>query len=220
VLNFPTSDGRPSFADPDRFIEVLQPDRCPLCFTVRAYSYEHLKSLLDECVTDPSTREKLFQSKGFCRRHAWQGVHQRQSLGMAVIYGSLLDQGLEELSHPPRFWKSDKAKACPLCESETTRDLSAVKEFALCWAESEKLRKAFEEKGILCLPHLEKALGQMRDASTRQKLREPGEKALKRVKKDLNEFLEKQDYHRSHESLGAEWDAWIRAVRMISGEKD
>lgn len=219
-MNSPTSGGRPSFADPDRFIELFQPDRCPLCFTVRAYSYEHLKSLLDECVTDPSTREKLFKSKGFCRRHAWQGVHQRQSLGMAVIYGSLLDKGLQEISHPPRFWKSDKAKACLLCESEAARDRSAAKEFALCWEESEPLRKAFGEKGILCLPHLEKALGQKMGASHRQNLRELGEKALNRLKKELNEFLEKQDYHRSSESLGAEWDAWIRAVRMISGEKD
>jgi len=210
----------PSFADPDRFIEVLQPDRCPLCFTVRAYIHEHLKSLLDECVTDPSTREKLFQSKGFCRRHAWQGVHQRQSLGMGVIYGSLLEKGLKELSQKSGFWNFKKAKACLLCESEAARDHSAVREFTHCWVESESLRKAFEEKGILCLPHLEKALEQKMAPSHRQKLHELGEKALKGLNKDLNEFLEKQDYHRSHESVGAEWDAWIRAVRMISGEKD
>jgi hypothetical protein len=210
----------PSFADPDRFLEILQPDRCPLCFVVRAYAYEHLKSLLDECVTDPSTREKLFQSKGFCRRHAWQGVHQRQSLGMAVIYGSLLEKGLKELSLKPRFWKSDEAGSCLLCESEKAREHSVIKEFAHCWVESEKLRDAFAEKGILCLPHLEKTLGQKMVSSEEKRLRETGEKALKRLLKDLNEFLEKQDYHRSQESVGKEWDAWIRAVRMVSGEKD
>lgn len=210
----------PSFANPDRFIEILQPDRCPLCFVVRAYAYEHLKSLLDECVTDPATREKLFQSKGFCRRHAWQGVHQQQSLGMAVIYGSLLEKGLKELSLKPRFWKSNHSAPCLLCESETAREHSAVQEFTHCWLESEKLRDAFAEKGILCLPHLEKNLRQKIDASKRKSLQEAGEKALKRLAKDLNEFLEKQDYHRSHESVGKEWDAWIRAVRMVSGERD
>ncbi|HJT23361.1 MAG TPA: DUF6062 family protein, partial [bacterium] len=116
----------PSFADADRFIEILQPDRCPLCFLVRAYIYEHLKSLLDECVTDPSTREKLFRSKGFCRRHAWQGVHQRQSLGMAVIYGSLLEKGLKDLSLKSKLWKSNRIPSCLLCESEKTREQSAV----------------------------------------------------------------------------------------------
>lgn len=210
----------PSFADPDHFIEILQVDRCPLCFVVRAYIYEHLKSLLDECVTDPSTRDKLFHSKGFCRRHAWQGVHQRQSLGMAVIYGSLLEKGLKELSFKPRLWKSKKAAPCLLCESEKTRENSVVREFAHCWTESEKLRAAFFEKGILCLPHLEKTLDRKMPSPRKKSLQEAGEKALKRLTKDLTEFLEKQDYHRSHESVGQEWDAWIRAVRMISGEKD
>jgi hypothetical protein len=210
----------PTFADVDRFLEVLQPDRCPLCFLVRAYAYEHLKSLLDECVTDPSTREKLSRSKGFCRRHAWQGVHQQQSLGMAVIYNSLLERGLQELSLKPGLWKFKKAVPCLLCESEGARDRSIIREFAHCWSESENLRRVFDVKGILCLPHLEKTLDQKMDSSPRKSLREAGQKALKRLTKDLNEFLEKQDYHRSHESMGREWDAWIRAVRMISGERD
>lgn len=210
----------PSLADPDDFIQVFQPDRCPICFVVRSYVYEHLKSLLDECVTDPSTREKLFKSRGFCRRHAWQGVHQRQALGMAVIYGSLLEKGLQELNLKPRLWKSDRNHACLICESEEKRDQSCIQEFAHCWAQSQKLRGAFEEKGILCLPHLEKTLVQKMGLPLKKSLQEAGEKALKRLGKEVNEFLEKQDYHRSQESLGKEWDAWIRAVRMISGERD
>ncbi len=210
----------PSFADPDRYLEILQPDRCPLCFLVHSYAYEHLKSLLDECVTDPSTRGRLFESKGFCRRHAWWGVHQRQALGMAVIYGSLLEKGLKEISTPSRFWKSNKSKPCPICESERNRDRSCVQEFALCWSSSEKLRIAFGENGILCLPHLEKTLVQKMNSSQRKRLHEIGKKALDCLLQDLNEFLNKQDYHRSQESLGPEWDAWIRVVRMISGERD
>jgi hypothetical protein len=202
------------------YLEPLQPDRCPLCFVVRAYVYEHLKSLLDECVTDPSTRDHLFQSKGFCRRHAWQGVHQRQALGMGVIYGSLLQKGLKELSSQSRFWKFNKPKPCPICESEKNREQSCVKEFAFCWSDSEKLRKAFSERGILCLPHLEGVLTQKMSPAQRKNLHETGKKALERLLQELNEFLEKQDYHRSQESLGQEWDAWIRAVRMISGERD
>ncbi len=210
----------PTFADPDRYLEVLQPDRCPLCFVVRSYVYEHLKSLLDESVTDPNTRGTLFQSKGFCRPHAWLGVHQRQSLGMAVIYGSLLEKGLKELSSKPGLWKFNKPKPCPICESEKRREHSCVQEFAHCWSDSEKLRKAFEERGILCLPHLEKVLVQKMGAAQKKSLYETGKKALERLLKELNEFLEKQDYHRSQESMGKEWDAWIRAIRMISGERD
>lgn len=210
----------PSFVDPDRFLDVLQPDRCPLCFIVRTWAYEHLRSLLDECVTDPATRDKLFHSQGFCRRHAWMGVHQRQALGMGVIYGSLLDKGLKELTPQRRFWKKSKAADCHLCASEEERDRSVTKEFALCWEESSALRQAFTEKGILCLPHLERILEQKMTASHHKDLLEKGRKALEKLAIELNEFLEKQDYHRSQEALGKEWDAWVRAVRMISGERD
>jgi hypothetical protein len=178
-------------ADPDRFLDVLKPDRCPLCFLLHDYVHEHLKSVLDESVTDPITREALFQSRGFCRRHAWQAVQQGKNLGVAVIYGSLLEKGLKELSSGPKFWN-----------------------------QSEKLRDAFSTSGILCLSHLEKVLLQRLNPSHRKNLYETAKKALEGLLKDLNEFLEKQDYHRSHESFGKERDAWIQAVRMISGERE
>jgi hypothetical protein len=54
----------------------------------------------------------------------------------------------------------------------------------------------------------------------RKTLRLNAKKALERLAKDLNEFLAKQDYHRSHEALGLERSAWVQAVRMISGERD
>jgi hypothetical protein len=49
---------------------------------------------------------------------------------------------------------------------------------------------------------------------------ESGKKALETILKDLNEFLGKQDYHRSKDTMGKERDAWVRAVRMISGERE
>jgi hypothetical protein len=210
----------PSLLDPESFLESFKPDRCPLCFLVHNYVYEHLKSVLDESVTDPSTRESLFKSTGFCRRHAWQAVQQRQILGMAIIYGGLLDRGLKTLSKKSTFWRKQTTPACPLCESEKKRDQSCLQEFIHCFSRSEKLRQAFSERGVLCLPHLEKALARKMPSHDRKSLYEMGKKALEKLSQDLNEFLEKQDYHRSRESLGTEWDAWIRAVRMISGERE
>jgi len=207
-------------ADPDRYIEVMQVGRCPLCFLLHDYVHEHLKSLLEESVTDPLSREALFRSRGFCNRHAWQGVHQGRHLGMAVIYGSLLEKGLARLSASPKIWGGPKPKPCPLCESEKSRDKANLQQFALSWSESEKLRSAFSERGILCLNHLEKTLAQKMSTLRRKNLYETGKKALELILKDLNEFLGKQDYHRSHESLGPEKDAWIRAVRAVSGERE
>ena len=202
------------------YLEVLQPGRCPLCFLLHDYVHEHLKSLLEESVTDPVTREALFQSKGFCNHHAWQAVQQGKHLGMAVIYGSLLERGLKELSNKPKFWGRSKVKSCPLCESAKKRDLALIGQFSLSWNGSEKLRASFHQKGVLCLNHLEKSLVQKMNPANRKNLYETGKKALEDILKDLNEFLGKQDYHRSHESIGAEKDAWIRAVRVISGERE
>lgn len=210
----------PSHADPDRYLEILQPDRCPICFLLDDYSHEHLRSMLDESVTDPISREALFRSRGFCRRHAWKAVSQGQHLGMAVIYGSLLEKGLRQLPSKKSLWGSSKTKPCPICESTSKRELSALRQFVLSWVESAELRSAFETRGILCLPHLEKTLAQRMGAPHRKGLYETGRKALACLLEDLNEFLEKQDYHRSHESMGSERDAWIRAVRMIAGERE
>jgi Family of unknown function (DUF6062) len=210
----------PSFADPDRFLEILQPDRCPLCFLVRSYAHEHLKSLLDESATDPHTRSVLLRSRGFCRRHAWQAVDQRQALGLALIYQSLLEGGLEGLPRKSRLFAPPSPEPCPLCESEKLREKAALQEFVLCWRESGNFREAFRAKGILCLRHLDGILAQKMAAEDRRGLEEAGRGAIGKVRKDLAEFLDKQDYHRSGESMGAEWDAWIQAVRMVSGERE
>jgi hypothetical protein len=203
--------------DFDRYLETLQVDRCPLCFLLHDYIHGHLRSLLEESSTDPKTRKALTESHGFCRRHAWQAVEQNQSLDMAVIYGGLFESRLKNPT-PSTWWK--KKKPCPICLSEEKRDQTQIRQFAMCWDHTPKLRQAFEEKGILCFDHFEKILAQKMNPIHKKSLRARGVKALENVLKDLNEFLAKQDYHRSHESLGLERDAWIRAVRMISGERD
>ncbi len=215
-------------ADPERFLEILQPERCPLCFIVSDYGHEHLKSVLEESVTDPSTRQALFDSKGFCRRHAWKAVGQSHPLGLAVIYQSLLEKGLKDLDAGPnpfgklraRLRGGKKVKPCPICESEKKRERSVVEQFALAWDQSEELRRAFTERGLLCLRHLEGALSEKMKPTHLKNLRETGKKALEKLLKELNEFLEKQDYHRSHESFTKERDAWIRVIRVISGERE
>jgi len=209
-----------SHAEPERLIEILRPDRCPLCFQLSDYSHEHVRNLLEESVTDPISRDALFDSRGFCRRHAWKGVAQGQALGMAVIYSSLLEKGLREVRPKPSFFWKKTHRPCPICRSEEKRDLWAVRQFTLAWSESGPLRAAFEQKGILCLVHLERTLEQRMKASERTSLYEAGKKALERLLKELNEFLEKQDYHRSLETIGQERDAWVRAVRMIAGERE
>ena len=206
--------------DPHRYLESLQPDRCVLCFLTRSDTHEHLKSLFEECVTDPKSRDNLRDSEGLCRRHAWLAVDLGQSLGLSVIYSDLIQRDLAGLSKKRGLFGKTKPKSCPLCESEKRIDHSHVRHFASAWGHSEALRGAFSKKGVLCLDHLEKTLQEKTAPAHRGSLLETGRKALEPVLKDLNEFLEKQDYHRSREAVGKEGDAWIRAVRMVSGERE
>jgi hypothetical protein len=208
----------PSFFEPDRYMEVFQRDRCPLCFLVHDYSQSYIRNLLEESVTDSLTRKQLLDSHGFCRRHAWQAVNTGQSLGMAVFYSHLLRKGLQEVAAPSVFRK--KKSICPVCAAENSIEDAQAKQFTACWTQSEPLRRAFQDRGVLCLSHLEKISSQMKPASQRRSLLESAQKALEPLLKDLNEFLEKQDYHRSKEAMGEEWDSWIRAVRMVSGERE
>jgi hypothetical protein len=210
-----------SFFEPERLVEILQPDRCPLCFLIHDYGQTFLRNLLEESVTDPLTRSRLLKSRGFCRRHAWNAVGQTQALGMAVLYSHLLKDGLARIQRIPsvaRFWK--KQPPCPVCEAEQEYENVQVRQFAAGWAQSETLRSAFETHGLLCLPHLGKILPRVKKRSYRYLLLKAAQNAMRPLLKDLNEFLEKQDYHRSKEAMGPEWDAWIRAVRIVNGERE
>lgn len=199
-------------------MEVLQPDRCPLCFQVEDYGQTYLRNLLEESVTDPHTRDQLLKSRGFCRRHAWKAAEPSRALGIAVLYSHLLKAGLTRLPAGSPFWK--KQAPCGVCAEEKSVEKIQVKQFAEGWLLSQKLRDAFESRGILCLPHLEKILARVKNRAARAFLLKTAEKALQPLIKDLNEFLEKQDYHRSQEVMGPEWDAWIRAVRVVAGERE
>jgi len=204
--------------DPDFLLDVLQRDRCALCFTTHQYGQNYLNQLLEEGVTDPQARGRLLKSRGFCRKHAWQAVGQAKALGMAVVYGHLLKEGLKRLDSLSPFTR--KAAPCEVCAAEQSDLDTHTKKLAALWASSSRFREAFGTRGMLCLPHLEKTLGALRKNSDRAQLLKSLEKALEPLIKDLNEFLEKQDYHRSKEAWGPEWDAWIRAVRAVAGERD
>ncbi|HET9870494.1 MAG TPA: DUF6062 family protein [bacterium] len=208
----------PPFFDPDRFLEILRPDRCPLCYLIHDYGQTYLRNLLEESVTDPHTRDRLLASRGFCRRHAWHAVGQAQALGMAVLYAHLLKDGLKRAGPPKRWW--GKKERCEVCEAEAELGSVQAGQFAAAWSHSAQLREAFEARGLFCLPHLEKTLAKRMPAARRAHLKRAAEKALQPLLKDLGEFLEKQDYHRSKEAMGPEWDAWIRAVRAVAGERD
>jgi hypothetical protein len=208
----------------ETFLEILQKDRCPICFLLSAAGLERLKSMLNEYVNDPGVRKRVSRSRGFCRRHAWQAVSSGNNpVGVGLIHHTLLKEESDRIgrtaSRPSFLTKGTVPPDCIFCSWERHIEDNFSRLFAACWAASNKLREEFDKNGILCVPHLERAIRYSRRRQDRVALAAAGLRALDLLLKELEEFLDKQDYRRSHEKAGEEWDAWIRAVRMMVGEK-
>lgn len=213
----PESPVVPSYSA-ERFFDYLRPDRCCLCFAREAALPARLRSLLDEYVNDPGVRRRLLEDRGFCRRHAWMAVSTRNSLAVGLLYLAWLEKGVAE---KPRLFRirARRRGDCFLCEWEREQDRTNARQFAGAFGQSPKLREAFREHGVLCLDHRDACREAPLGGAVRQKLEEACRAALERHAADLRRFLESYDYRRGGGPEVSEWDAWVRAVRLVSGER-
>jgi len=85
--------------------------------------------------------------------------------------------------------------------------------------DDEGLATALRTSAGLCLPHFRRALQLIRDEETFHRVVEWQLDCLERLHGELDELIRKHDYRFSGEDLGAEGDAWIRAIAQVSGEK-
>lgn len=207
----------------DRFLEVLRRDRCPVCFLTSLSEVERLRAFLSEFVNDPAIRQKISASGGFCRNHAWMSVTSGNNpVGVGIVHQALLVESLDAIEKDlkPGLFKGSRPRGeCLVCEWKNSVEDNFSRQFASAWEHDLKLREEFDKNGILCVPHLEKAVKAAPSRETKAALVAAGRKALEPLMGELSEFLGKQDYLRSHEKTGPEWDSWIRAVRMKVGEK-
>jgi hypothetical protein len=208
----------------ERFLETMRKDRCPVCFLTSMSEVERLRSFLNEYVNDPDVRKRVSRSGGFCHRHAWMSVTSGNNpMGVGLVHHALLNEGLDsiekDLLKPALFKTSRKKEECMVCTWKKHVEDNLSHQFAGAWARSPKLREEFDKNGILCIPHLEKAVRAASPREARAGLMAAGRKALEGLLGELSEFLAKQDHLRSGERSGEEWDAWIRAVHMMVGEK-
>jgi len=70
---------------------------CPVCHVCRDEETRYLRYLLHENVNAVTTRIRISESLGFCRRHSWQLLnmeirHGVVPLGASIIYEDLLNQ--------------------------------------------------------------------------------------------------------------------------------
>lgn len=206
----------------------------------------YLDSQFYENVNSPSWRDQLRASLGFCHEHAWLAVDKRlgDALGFSIIYHDLVSAVLNRLddggrlARPSRRWTSlltqvpeparrliekmlaamTPRKRCPACEhrDELTRHIVST---LVAELEMPEIVEALQASEGLCLQHLRVALQHVRDAAAGEQLLNIHREKLERLKVELGEFIRKSDYRISAEGFGSEGDAWLRAIRMMIGDR-
>jgi len=202
---------------------------CPLCEMESEGVRRYLDGVLYESVNDPGVRAALAEAHGYCRRHAHALLGLMNGMGTGILYRDQVELfmdflgGLDEAATPrlrkrrPANWERDER--CPACRIQLDgrmRNIHSLVE----WLGDEELRAAFDVCPGLCVPHFLLALGAVRNGDIRRYLIETERRKFEQLRHELEEFARKHDYRYSREGFGKEGDSWLRAVRMMVGERE
>ena len=217
---------------------------CPVCARLEQGSLKAMDDLLYEQVTDPVTRTRLVESRGFCNWHAGMLPRIANSpLGVALIYQHLFAGALErlaatraELGAPGwrgRLWrrlarKGDRPLAlvgwwrerarCPMCAMVGRSEREHLKAMLAFFGEAE-FADGFARSAGLCLPHLCQAVTIGRGHPNLPALLAGHETRWSELTAELNEFIRKNDYRFATEAVGHEGDSWRRALDAFVGRE-
>ncbi len=223
-------------------LDAFKEPGCPVCTRLEHGALKALDALMYEQVNDPSTRDRLVESHGFCNWHAWMLPSVRNSAsGVAIIYKHLLSETLEHLrlarkeTRPRgrwqrlrerlarsgeemsavRSWRSKKAR-CPVCtfaRRSEEDDLRTILDFM----GEAQFAEALGRSAGLCLPHLYAAIAIGRDHSNLGILLAAHVSRWQNLAWELEEFSRKFDYRFAEEVRGRESSSWHRVLEVFVG---
>lgn len=222
--------------------DACKEEGCPVCFLVAKISLRSLDNLMWERVNDPSTREDLVTSRGFCNWHAWMipQVPHSQS-GTAILHEHLVREHTETLKrlrstrHPIRPWKrllrrlfgpvaattaasGRRGKApCPICTHVRSFE-STYLQACLEYMTDLDFQRSFEGSFGLCVPHLYLAGSLYPEHPNLSTLFKHQLAKMETLRTDLQEFIRKQDYRFRKEPMGDEGTAWRRSIELLTGK--
>jgi len=198
------------------FVEACNQPGCPLCRIEHDTVLKYIGSIFYEQVNDYNLRDRLRDSLGFCREHAYFAVDELpgNALGIAMIYQDLLKFAMHHM-HDPQGVSTPKRR-CPACEQRDLSMMRTLSEMAK-YIDSESMTVAFKKSDGLCLFHMRHALRNVRIPTKRALLISMEEDILSKLRAELAEYIRKNDYRFAKEAFGKERDSWRRAVGIIAG---
>jgi hypothetical protein len=215
----------------------LKKPGCPACHGAQRAAWKYLDGLLWEFVNDPGVRAGLRAARGFCREHSRMALvvasEQAAAGAIAILYEDLLGTAEHAAAQAARSsWRGSPHRrrrgardalaptaACPACHSADRVANNYLRILARHGPESPPgVDLRLPGRG-LCFPHLATGLAAARSEQQVARLLEIFGQGTEELRRELREFIRKQDYRFRHEGLTtAEASAWKRAVYRMVGE--
>ena len=224
--------------DPNYFslLEAMNADGCVVCRLADRQLERIIDSLRYERIDDYEIRRKIHQSGGFCREHALRILEQGDPLLHAIIYSRLCEQKVETLRSGEdiasrrsssdgrkRFGAREGLRApngseCLICEGLRELEDRVLPLIPMFYDCDETFRKAFDERGHLCVPHLEAVFSKSKPDASPNGILSAQIRKYDQLARHLREIERKFDYRYCNEtSCEDEKKAWRLAVALWTG---
>jgi hypothetical protein len=210
--------------------QLAQAD-CPVCALAARRTHSFLERYLDEGVVNEESWDRLVAAGAWCARHARELESFDDGLALSIFYGFLFKKKAEALAQGKalqaftpgvalepgplgRLSGAPRQGCCPACEIEHETERTQAHLLAQALAEAE-VQAVLERHPGLCLAHVDLVLQRcstaLKDGFIRQQSAKLGNLAA-----ELELFVRRSE-HGATEPLGAERDAWKRALRRYYG---
>ena len=223
-------------------LEALSGQGCPICAVVDEEVVRFLDQLLHENVNDLEFRDHLRSALGFCPTHAWwlAGRFHGAALGATIMYRDVVHAARQRIESIARSGGSLTSQSrrqalfgrladggnrettihadCPACKVRT-RVEGAFVSTLLDHSRDDRFLEQYAESPGVCLIHLDQAIHASRPVSACKRLLETHMGIMDRLLIELDEFQRKADYRFQDEIIGAEGDAWKRALSLVDGKE-
>ncbi len=199
---------------------------CPICRLTRHAEEKAITTLMYERVNDPSTRNQLLRSNGFCPFHAWMVVelYRRgpdtsiEPLGLTIILADILKHEINNIKKDNLA--SSPAGECIICKIARETEKSYLDSFINCI--NDKLLKEYSTgKSILCIKHYALISLNLYDINKElaKKLKEIQLNKLNKLYTTALQYIKKTDYRSIIEPSNDEATAWFRILEFLDGYK-
>jgi hypothetical protein len=210
-------------------IETFPKPGCAVCKLLLRDVERIVDGLLYGYTGGSEMHAEFSAARGVCPEHGWLMRRNKLGnvLGIARLYATALEDALTIIDHSSadgnrlHSYPADKLEPtapCMVCERLDEYEAEYIQMFDRYMADT-RFREGFAQSSGLCLPHLRQALRHVQNLNDRQALLKLQSEIWHRLKTQVAQFADKQNYERIHEVTSEEGESWVQAINAMAGEK-